>query len=556
MLEVRESILYSCVRCRHNFLTQENKMEKNRIGFFAALFFVFFHIHPLFAGDVASLRQTLSFRYFQPLFEAIGYRPLHVHLYDRDTLQPIQDATVLLSKQLDPSLTFSWIKTDANGNASFDGFILPQGSLTVTAAHESYSRYTIFLTEANEIRIPLTRLEDDSQKTLLKGTFQEWPEMEDYDETLHLGFMLPFLDIVTLLNFDTDKFLAPYVKAQVYKETLVPGNFVAPTQEEAVFGIFSVFISKPMYQMPFVKGSRQNLLAITGEVPIGKLSSAIFFKKSVIEILNLISMTKVGMEFNVEIPDQTTRRDLHLSHAMTPKFEVSVENALPDKDLIYISSGAFKDQIESIFPIDFKVTGREEKNKKVILKSITRAPRFDALPPFQESIMVLHADIPKNMDDKREPDGAMSAAVERPEASEKTVTLNSFLNFIDVSQNGPYHFSYKYRDPVPSSMEPQLNLSFMNIEIKPTKEDKGYKKTWWTVLAPAHVREFTLPELPGGLYELPTLKPKEELNFTMNLFRVSESEQPFNYHSFNEERLAGSLTHFSRNRAKLHPTQP
>lgn len=536
-------------------------MKKNRRGFFAVFFFVSLCIPPLYAGDVASLRQTLSFRYFQPLFEAIGYRPLHVHLYDRDTLQPIQDATVLLSERLDPSLTFSWITTDAHGNASFDGFILPQGSITVTAAHESYSRYTIFLTEANEIQIPLTRLEDDSQKTLLKGTFQEWPEMEDYDGTLHLGFMLPFLDIVTLLNFDTDKFLAPYVKAQVYKETLVPGNFVAPTQEEAVFGIFSVFISKPMYQMPFVKGSRQNLLAITGEVPIGKLSSAIFFKKPVIEILNLISMTKVGMEFNVEIPDQTTRRNLHLSHAMTPKFEVSVENALPDKDLIYISSGAFKDQIESIFPIDFKVTGRDEKNKKVTLKSITHAPRSDALPPFQESVMVLHADIPKNMDDKREPDGAMSAAVERPEASEKTVTLNSFLNFIDVSADGPYHFSYKYRDPVPSSpvpssIEPQLNLSFMNIEIKPTKEDKGYKKTWWTVLAPAHVREFTLPELPGGLYELPTLKPKEELNFTMNLFRVSESEQPFNYHSFNEARLASSLTHFSRNRAKLHPAQP
>ncbi|MEK7790760.1 MAG: hypothetical protein AAB309_03950 [Deltaproteobacteria bacterium] len=535
-------------------------MKKNRIGFFAALFFVFFHIHPLSAGDVASLRQTLSFRYFQPLFEAIGYRPLHVHLYDRDTLQPIQNATVLLSEQLDPSLTFSWIKTNADGNASFDGFILPQGSITVTAAHESYSRYTIFLTEADDIRIPLTRLEDDSQKTLVKGTFQEWPEMEDYDGTLHLGFMLPFLDIVTLLNFDTDKFLAPYVKAQVYKETMVPGNFVAPTQEEAVLGIFSVFISKPMYQMPFVKGSRQNLVAITGEVPIEKLSSAIFFKKPVIEILNLISMTKVGMEFNVEIPDQTMHQNLRLSHAMTPTFEVSVENALPDKDLIYISSGAFKDQVESIFPIDFKVKGRDEKNKKVTLKSITRT---EALSPFQEGVMVLHADLPKNMDDKKESDWAMSAAVEHPEASEKTVTLNSFLNFMDISYayDGHYRFSYKYRDPapsspIPSSIEPQLNLSFLNIEIKPTKEDKGYKKTWWTVLAPAHIREFTLPELPGGLYELPTLKPKEELNFTMNLFRVAESEQPFNYHSFNEKRLAADLTHFSRNRAKLHPPQP
>ncbi len=525
-------------------------MKKNRVGFFAALFFVSLHLHPLSAGDVASLRQTLSFHYLQPLFEAIGYRPLHVHIYDRDTFKPIQDATVLVSEQLDPSLTFSWIKTDANGNASFDGFILPQGSLTLTAAHESYSRYTIFLTEADEIRIPLTRLENDSQKTLLKGTFQEWPEMEDYDGTLHLGFMLPFLDIVTLLNFDTDKFLAPYVKAQVYEETMVPGNFVAPTQEEAVLGIFSVFISKPMYQMPFVKGSRQNLVAITGEVPIGKLSSAIFFKKPLVEILDLISMTKVGMEFNVEVPDQTTRRNLRLSHAMTPKFEVSVENALPNKDLIYISSGAFKDQKASIFPIDFKVKGRDEKNKKVTLKSITHA---EVLPPFQEGVMVLHADLPKNMDDKREPDWAISAAVERPKASEKTVTLNSFLNFIDVSNDGHYRFSYKYRDPVPFSMEPQLNLSFMNIEIKPTKEDKGYKKTWWTVLAPANVREFTLPELPGGLGELPTLKPKEELNFTINLFRVAESEQPFNYHSFNEERLASSLTHFSRNRAKLSP---
>lgn len=518
------------------------------------MLFLFFALFapPVFSGDFPSVQQTTPFKFFKPILKAIGYRPLQVHIYHRDTLEPIHNAVVMVNESLDPSQTFLWNKTDAKGNVSFDGFTLPEGPITITAAHENYSRYTLFLTEGDKIDIPLIPLEDNSPKTVLKGTFHDWPEMEDYDGKLHLGFMLPFLDIVTVLNLDRDKFLAPYVKAQIYEEMMVPGNFVAPTQEESVFGIISLFVSKPMYEMPFRKGSLQNLFAIAGEVPLEPFANAIYRKKPLIEIMNMIEMTKVGMGFDIDVPHQKSRRDLHLSYSMVPKFKVSVENALPNKDLIYMSSGAFQNRVASIFPIDFRVKGRNELNKNVLLKSI---PKVSELPPFQEGIIATYADIPKSIDGSQRLDWAVSSAVARPNPLETSITFKTFLDFIDVSAEGFDRFSYRYRNPIDASTEPQLNLSFINIETQPTRENKGYKKTWWTILAPATLHEFKLPLLPGGLSQPPSLKPKEEFHFTTHLFKIAEAEQPFHYSSFNEEIVASRLTHFSRNTSQIHAPQ-
>ena len=204
-------------------------MKKN----YWAFFFVFFFtcgISSVTHAKLPQIKKTTLYKIFEPVFGIIGYREIKVQVYDQDTLLPIENAVVMIGEKDNAPFEKNWATTDKNGGASFDGFTLPQGPLTLTAGHEAYCRYTIFQTQANEIRIPLSRLKDDHPKTALTGTFTNWPEMEDRDGTLQIGFIIPATDILTLLNFSSEKLMAPFVKAQIYKEVKVPGNLVIPSQ--------------------------------------------------------------------------------------------------------------------------------------------------------------------------------------------------------------------------------------------------------------------------------------------------------------------------------------
>ncbi len=518
-------------------------MKKNYWAFFF-LFFFTCGIPSLTQAELPQIKKTTLYKIFEPVFSIIGYREMKVQVYDQDTLLPIENAVVMIEETDNAPFEKNWLTTDNNGAVSFDGFTLPQGPLTITAGHEAYSRYTIFQTQANELRIPLSKLKGDIPKTNVTGSLTHWPDMEDQDGVVQIGILIPAGDILTLLNFSSEKLMAPFVKAKIYKEVKVPGNLIIPPQEELYWGFVPVYLSKPTYQMPLVSNTQKNLIALNGEVPFGKFASGFINKQPLSQILNLISMNQLGLIRDWTVPAAPATLDVPLNYTLKSKFSISVTQPPANMDILYFSAAAFKENLAALFPLDFKMSARADKTKTAALKSLTASNLF---PPFQEMVVAVAADLPQTSSDKRKRDTAVTGVVKRPE-TDTTVYLNTFLNLVDIS-SASNHFSYKERNT--STIPSQLSVSYVSVHLPSTEEQKGYTRVWWTVVAPSSMTEFTLPVLPRELSQAPTLQPKEELEWSLNVLGLNEKNYAFDYNNFDDTTLSLGLSHFSQNSLKL-----
>ncbi|MBI3018318.1 MAG: hypothetical protein HYY61_00260 [Deltaproteobacteria bacterium] len=520
-------------------------MKKN----FWAFFFVFFFTGIFSTSTQASLPQikkTTLYKIFEPVFSIIGYREIKVQVYDQDTLLPIENAVVMIGETDNTPFEKNWTTTDKNGVASFDGFTLPQGPLAITAGHEAYSRYTIFQTQANELRIPISKLKDDHPKTTLTGSLTHWPDMEDQDGIVQIGLMIPAADILTLLNFSSEKLMAPFVKAKIYKETKVPGNLVIPSQEELFWGFVPVTLSKPTYQIPLISDTQKNLIALTGEVPFGPFASGVINKQPFSKLLNLISMNQLGLVRDWKVPaSPSTTLDVPLNYTLKSKFSISVTQSPENMDILYFSAAAFKEKLAALFPLDFKMSARADKAKSANLKSL---PASNLFPPFQEMVVAIAADLPQTSSETRKRDTAITGVVKRPE-TDTSVYLNTFLNFMEVN-SASNHFSYKER-ATSHSIPSQMSVSYISVRLPSTEEQKGYTRVWWTVVAPSSLTDFMLPTLPGNLSQSPVLQSKEKLEWSLNVLGLNEKNYTFDYNNLDDTTLSLGLSHFSQNSLTL-----
>lgn len=501
------------------------------------------------SSSIPEWKKNYTYSILKPVLESIGYFPLKITTYDSDFLTPIADAIVMIGEGENQPFQNNWARTDKDGTVTFNGFSIPKGPKTISVRHPHYSGCTVFQTDANELKIPLTRLEDTPPKTAITGTFSEWPYMEDFDDTVHVGFLLPFIDMISIINFSTDKLLAPPMKAEIYKETEVPGNLVIPTQEEKYMEFIPVYVSKPNYRMPFLTGSRQNLIALAGEFPFSKLVKGFLDKKPLTELLNLVSLSQFGIATDFDVPQESTTLNIPLSYSLTQTYNVESHH-LPDsnKDIIFVSLSSFERDKGSVFPFDFKISSRKDEVKKAFLKSVYSR---QGLLPMKDLIATVAADLPTNSDDQRTLDRALTGALKRPQRLNYKIQFDNFLDLFNLFSENNALFSYQHRDHSQYSVDPHLNISFFNVILADTKEKKGYQKTWWTVISPASLSSFQLPKLPQGLSDMPSLQPNEELRWVLNQFAFHEKNFRFSYHQLTKDMLTAQMTHFSRNSLTL-----
>ena len=516
---------------------------KKRIGqFVIGLGVIFLCVFSGYASGNRWLPESSSYSTLKPFYKFVNYRPLTIYVYDQDSLEPIPDATVMIGEKENSPFQGNWMKTNGEGEVSFGGFLFPSDPMTITVRHPQYSGCTIFDTEAYDVHIPLAKLEETQiPKTDLRGSFTQWPPMEDHDEILHLGFLLPALDLISFINFSSDKLMAPYVNAHIYKDVRVPGNLVIPSQEEKLLGFIPVYVSKPDFRMPFLSGSTQNLIALSGEVPFSPIAKGFLYKKPLLEILNQVSIARFGMLRNYQIPSSTTTLDIPLSQSLDVKFQISLENSPEGKDIIYISMGALDEARSSLIPFDFKMTARNEKTKSAELKSVHSLLELSA---FSKEIMVFAADL-----SPQSKDSASTGAIKNVDDLNTSIKFGAFLGLNDLSY-AQSSFSHTLKTNQKDAVASHLNLSFLSIDIPGSSEEKGKSRVWWTVITPPSRSKFTLPVLPEGLSTLPTLAPQEELRWVLNRFAL-EGNPAFSYHDLDDKFLSKYLTHFSWNQITI-----
>jgi len=260
-------------------------------------------------------------------------------------------------------------------------------------------------------------------------------------------------------------------------------------------------------------------------------------------------MNQLGLVRNWKVPSSPSATlDVPLSYTLKSKFSISVSQSPANMDIIYLSAAAFKEQISALFPLDFKISERADKTKSATLKSL---PVSNLFPPFQEMVVAVAADLPQTSSEKQKRDTAITGAIHRPE-TESTVYLNTFLNLIDI-QAASNHFSYKERTKS-SRVSSHLSVSYLSVHLPSIEEKKGYTRVWWTVVAPSFVTDFTLPILPRDLSQLPSLQPKEELEWSLNILGLHEKNYTFDYNHLDDTTLSLGLSHFSQNNLKWDTT--
>lgn len=524
-------------------------MKKNFWAFFFVLSFFIFSI-TAHASYVPYLQKSIFSSLLEPFWNILGYRELKIYVFDQETELPLENAVVMVG---DTALAApheqNWVTTDKNGNASFDHAFLPQGPLTLTVGHPDYSRYTVFQSKTTELYIPLVPLKNQIAKNILSGSLTQWPQMQDHDGVAHIGFFIPSLDILSWLDLTGDKFLAPNVKAFLYKQTELPGNIVIPEQEENYWGFISIYMSKPTYEMPLISKKFYDMVVLSGQLPFDKFASDYLNKKPLVSLINLVSIDQFNLVTDFLMPDSKTTLDIPLSHYLQSKFTVSSPHTPQNRDLIYISTGTFKNKPTQFFPMDFKMNSRKDKQKIGNLKSL---PSHTSFAPFQETIFTLAVDLPSNSSDKRPLDSALMGIIQRPAFSDTHITLGSFLNPMHISfVPDQKRFSYDLR---PSSsikalapmIPSHMHLSFINIA------QEGKSRPWWIVMGPSSMSEFTLPKLPYDLSEFPKLPIGSELKWIFNSLGFNESNTTFDYDNFSIYQLSQGLSHFSQNRMKLN----
>lgn len=516
-----------------------------------AFFFILFLSQSAVSSPLPNIYQSITYSLLEPVYKLFGYRELKVYVFDQETLLPIENAIVMLGDS--PSTSEenkNWITTDKHGWAIFDGFLTPQGSLTISIGHPNYSRYTMLQSLGTELYIPLTPFKYSMPKHILEGQFDQWPAMEDHDGKIHLGFFTPSIPIVSLLDLTSDKFLAPDVKAYLYKETELPGNIVLPEQEETYWGFISVYILKPRYEMPLRAGQTYHLAALSGELPFKKFASDYLNKKPLLSLLNMVSLNQFGMVPNVTMPNEKKSLDIPLSHTLETKLHVQLPEAPLNRDIIYISGGSFNEEPSSFFPFDFKTNSRNDKAKEALLKTLPSSSTF------RDTLFTLAVDLPSTTSDKRPLDTAILGMIQRPENDEKPIVLPSFLAPIDIAfDQNKKQFSYSDRRLMGEAPPSHVHVSFINVNQPKTEYQHAKSQPWWVIVGPSNLQKFTLPELPNGLSQLPKLPSQTELKWIFNILGINEKNSSFNYNDFTELSLTSGLSHFSQNRMELIPAK-
>lgn len=508
-------------------------------------FFIILYVflRPAEASVFFKTKTSTLYQVFEPLFSTFGYRQLTIQVFDEFTEKPLPNALVMLGDQIQNG----WY-TNSEGIVSLDNITLPQGPLTLTIAHPNYSRFTLLQIEAQYIEVGLTPLVDTRGKSWISGSLEQWPEMEDDDGIVHAGLVLPFLEMTSLLNFSAAHILAPNVKAKIYKDIDLPANITLPSQQESMWGLVPVYISKPLYEFPFVKSETKNLIALAGTLPFSKMASGFLNKAPLTDLLNLYNLEQFNFVLNYPVPDQNTTLNIPLSYGLKPRFLVRTPTPPENKDIIYVSAGYFKNDPSLLFPLDFKVTARSAFNAATKLKSIYSQ---NQLPPLQEFILAMAADLPKQTDDTSPRDPAILGTVQRLHPTDTTIQISGFLKPIDLSYQKD-SFYYRFRSlPTTTNPDAQLAVSFINIESQKNAKQKKPSQPFWTIISPSTVQSFSLPKLPNTFSQWPRLEADQNLTWTLNVCGFNQKDVSLDLKNINSEQMANTLTHFSRNEMVL-----
>jgi hypothetical protein len=220
----------------------------------------------------------------------------------------VPDAKILIGQRIDQPFAGNLVLTDAKGEASVTSAWSTPESITIEAKGFVRTTYTGIIPNSN--RTFLIKPVASKKKLELSGETQGFGTLVN-DGIVDVGIVFPTIDRSSLTSLQASSILSSEIDtiSILGKKIDLPSNMTLPTQSETY--IFPITLDKPKYRSYFNETKNWNIAAVHGSFNLDDMVNATQAKKSIYEIINLLTFKSVGLkDVKISSAKQSTNLDV------------------------------------------------------------------------------------------------------------------------------------------------------------------------------------------------------------------------------------------------------
>jgi hypothetical protein len=255
---------------------------------------------------------------------------------------------------------------DPDGNPVLHDYgDLLDGPATVTVGAEGYENVTLAGVDASVIAVPLRVLNPPAPAAAeVSGRLSDFDSLR-VDGRLDGGLVMPSIDLGFLGTFRTERLfsrsqcwdpLTEGLAADLIDPLDLPGNLYIPAQREGL-----VLLPVPVAEHRFTLNSqplgRDDLVALTGKLPMAELLDLISNGGSLEEIVPLFDLTEIGVARNLQVDGPIPDLRIPMSGSLNENATCRVSNAPAGASVLCVSAGDWSgaNGAGRLFPMGFRI---------------------------------------------------------------------------------------------------------------------------------------------------------------------------------------------------------
>ena len=436
--------------------------------------------------------------------------------------------------------------SDEEGHFTFE--IHASQNIDITILKKNYCSYSILDAQSSKITVYLEPNIKNVEEITFKGSFTGWPTINNEDDIIDAGVILPFISLDELLDFEFRKMFMESTKGPDGRD--IPGNIVLPKQRgNAFYGAYPVQIEHPEFTLKLKKNKNTNLVALMGHFSFKDMFDVFFWGEGIEKMLNSLDFTKLKLIQNFS-SDKDTTDSIFIMSRLKKNLDIQFNNIPPNRDIIAISAGNLDHEAREFYPTGFKRIARDEPLKRIIL---ARAPQTDA----HNFVVAMAADLPESNEESRKRELSASGMIQREEGTKVFAESMQMSSFFKILKQNVYYGSrlFQFNDVENPGISPKASLAVSHINYIVYLDEKRKSRTLsrlWTLIKPATRNKFTLPQIPQeAQVEMPipgNTNLDDVLQWEESVFGVlDEKGNNINYSLIDDKVFRKNVSHFSRN---------
>ncbi len=403
---------------------------------------------------------------------------LHVQVVHEGTSNPFPGAFVMVGPRDGVPFPGNWGFASETGEISFADANL-QGPVCITAGAAGYAYFTLVSVNANDLVLPLSPISNTPT------TYQVGDNVSGIDVnngTFHLGdgyldmaFVMPTLQLQTLMSFDMQSLLGPPETIDILGQSFeVPSNIFIPQQWELL-----VEIIKDHYYL-YLEAGDYTLVAMSGRVPRDELLNS----GDIVEVIPLIDWREIDI-LDVTVSGITFSADLNVDPDLNETVTLNLAN-IPENSVTWCFSAGDLDHLGGLgrlVPLgltSFDCPGGSGPCAgSVTLTTAAATGEFAGMTYFPAAAVQLNDTEDMLVLLRREPHG-----------QSYTETMSSFFRLLDLAYDTG---TFMWNDAEnPATGSPPVHVQMARIASVDTGEN------YWEFMIPGGVLSFGAPSLPAA----------------------------------------------------------